>query len=404
MASIRKRGSSYQITVSNGRDLTGKQLIETATWLPDPEKTERQNRKALEKFVIEFEEKVKSGRYLDGEKITFQAFTERWLEEYAAMHLEATTIENYRFLLKTHILPFLGHLKLSRIQPAHLNRLYSDMLSSRKDGREGGYSPATIKRCHAVASSMLETAVRWNVITENPCKKVRPPKQARNPDNIKFFTPEQAAAFLGELDAETRSGQIQLQHNIFFQLALFCGLRRGELIALRWPDIDFDMKTLTVNKSTAIVGGKKHQKATKNRASERMVSIPGHILEMLRHYRMEYCSYRLQIGSTWVGEEYLFIQWDGSQMYPSTPNSIMKKILGRYNAENPDPLPEVTPHGLRHTSATLLISQNVDIKTVSSRLGHAQTSTTMNIYSHSLKKKDETAADALEQLLIQKKA
>lgn len=404
MASIRKRGNSYQITVSNGRDRTGKQIIETATFVPDPDKTERQNQKALDKFVIEFEDKVKSGKYLDGEKLTFQAFTERWLKEYASIHLEATTTEIYGFLLNIHILPCLGHLKLSRIQPAHLNKLYADMLDHRKDGKEGGYSPTTIKRCHAVTSSILETAVKWNVITENPCKRVKPPKQTHNPNDIKFFTPDQAAAFLGELDAETKTDQIALQHNIFFQLALFCGLRRGELIALRWPDIDFKQGSLTVNKSTAIVGGKKHQKATKNRASERLIAVPGHILKMLRRYRIEYNTYRLSIGSAWVEEEFLFIQWDGSQMYPSTPNSIMKKIIRRYNENHNDPLPEVTPHGLRHTSATLLISENVDIRTVSNRLGHAQTSTTMNIYSHSLKKKDEAAADALEQLLIKKKA
>lgn len=402
MASIRKRGNTYQITVSNGRDMYGKQIIETATFVPDPDKTDRQNQKALDRFVIEFEDKVKSGKYLDGEKITLKDFSQKWIKEYAAIHLEATTVEIYGILLDTHILPALGHLKLARIQPAHLNKLYSDMLESRKDGKDGGYSPTTIKRCHAVTSSMLETAAKWNIITENPCKRVKPPKQAKT--EAKFFTPEQAAAFLAELDAETKTGQIQLQHSIFLQLALFCGLRRGELIALRWPDIDFDTCILTVNKSTAILKGKKHQKDTKNRSSERSIAVPGHIIKLLKRYRIEYNTYKLSIGSAWAGSDFLFIQWDGSQMYPSTPNGVISKVIHRYNANHDEPLPEVTPHGLRHTSATLLISENVDIRTVSNRLGHAQTSTTMNIYSHALKKKDEAAADALEQLLIKKKA
>lgn len=402
MASIRKRGNTYQITVSNGRDMYGKQIIETTTFTPDPDKTDRQNQKALERFVIEFEDKVKSGKYLDGEKITFKDFSEKWLKEYASIHLEATTTEIYGILLNTHVLPMLGHLKLSRIQPAHLNKLYSEMLEQRKDGKAGGYSPTTVKRCHAVIRSMLETAAKWNIITENPCKRVRPPKQAKT--EAQFFTPDQAAAFLEELDRETKSGQIQLQHNIFFQLALFCGLRRGELVALRWPDIDLDGCMLTVSKSTAILKGQAYQKDTKNRSSERSISVPGHIIHMLRRYRIEYSTYKLSLGSAWVGKDFLFIQWDGSQMYPSTPNGIMKKVIHRHNTEHRVLLPEVTPHGLRHTSATLLISENVDIRTVSNRLGHAQTSTTMNIYSHALKKKDEAAADALEQLLIRKKA
>ena len=148
MASIRKRGNSYQITVSNGRRIDGSQIVETATFTPDPKRTEKQNQKALEKFVFEFEEKVKSGKFLDGEKITFQAFSDTWLSDYALQHLEPTTIDIYKKLLRVHIIPAIGNLKLARIQPAHLNKLYNAMLLERKDGREGGYSPTTIKRVH----------------------------------------------------------------------------------------------------------------------------------------------------------------------------------------------------------------------------------------------------------------
>ena len=100
MASIRKRGNSYRITVSNGRDVTGKQILETATFTPDPNRTEKQNQKALEIFALEFKQKVKSGKYLDGEKITFQTFTETWLSDYAEQHLEATTVDVYKILLE----------------------------------------------------------------------------------------------------------------------------------------------------------------------------------------------------------------------------------------------------------------------------------------------------------------
>lgn len=141
MASVRKRGNSYQITVSNGRDMNGKQLIETATFTTDPQRTDKQNQKALEKFIFEFEEKVKSGKFLDGGKLTFSAFAERWLKEYAAVQLEASTVGIYKVLLKTHILPVIGHLKLARIHPVHLNILYSVMLTVRQDGKDGGYSP-----------------------------------------------------------------------------------------------------------------------------------------------------------------------------------------------------------------------------------------------------------------------
>lgn len=169
-----------------------------------------------------------------------------------------------------------------------------------------------------------------------------------------------------------------------------------------WQDIDFGAGTVAINKSTAIVAGKKCQKTPKNRTSERVISVPAHVLDMLGRYRLEYDAYREQLGSQWAGSGHIFIQWDGSQMYPSTPGNAMRKVIRRYNSTHEKKLPNVTPHGLRHTSATLLISQNIDIRTVSNRLGHAQTSTTMNIYTHALQKKDEQAAEALETLLISK--
>ena len=136
MASIRKRGNNYQVTVSSGRDITGRQLLEK------------------------------------------------------------------------HVLPSLGHLKLSRIQPTHLNKLYNAMLKERRDGRPGGYSPTTVKRVHALISSIMDTAVKWNIVLDNPCERVSPPKQVRNMDDIKFFTLEQCSAFLAAVDTDLAACRI----------------------------------------------------------------------------------------------------------------------------------------------------------------------------------------------------
>ena len=401
MASIRKRGNSYQITVSNGRRIDGSQIVETATFTPDPKRTEKQNQKALEKFVFEFEEKVKSGKFLDGEKITFQAFSDTWLSDYALQHLEPTTIDIYKKLLRVHIIPAIGNLKLARIQPSHLNRLYNVMLQERKDGREGGYSPTTIKRVHALISSILNTAVKWNVVLENPCERVSPPKQRRDADSIQFFTLEETGLFLAAVDAALAAGRIRTQHKIFFHLALFCGLRRGELVALTWSDFDFNRCTVSITKSTGLVDGKPFTKAPKNKTSVRTVSVPESVMLLVRNYQREQYRLRLSLGSYWKGSNYVFIQADGKQMYPSTPYSVFKDVIHRHNqmASDAELLPDIPLHGLRHTSATLLISQNVDIRTVSGRLGHAQTSTTMNVYSHQLQSMDEKAAGTLETLL-----
>ena len=428
MASIQKRGKTYRIAVSNGRKPDGTQIIETTTFCPDPNKTEKQNQKALEIFTLEFEQKVKSGKYLDGEKLTFQAFHEIWLRDYAEQNLDATTVATYKRLMKAHILPVIGHLKLSKVQPNHLNKLYYTLLHERKDGKEGGYAPKTIKHIHNIISVIYSTAMKWNVVLDNPCDRVDVPKQTPTRDKIKYFNIEQTECFIKLLDkdyittysahdrvddtgkayhvaeySETR--KLPTQFKLFFLLAVYGGMRRGEILALEWSDLDFTQRSVSITKSTTIVDGKPLTKGPKTRSSVRVVSVPAFIMELAKEWKIEQLKYRMAIGSQWIGENHIFIQWNGKQMHPDTPYKTFKRIIKRYNEtvkNESDKLPDIPLHGLRHTSATLLISQNVDVRTVSGRLGHAQTSTTMDIYSHALKEMDEKAADALDQLLNKK--
>ena len=203
-----------------------------------------------------------------------------------------------------------------------------------------------------------------------------------------------------EAYSETRT--LPTQFKLFYHMALFCGLRRGELVALEWSDLDFNENSVSVTKSTSSVNGEIITKTTKTTSSIRKISVPASVMQLAKEYRKEQMEYRLSIGSKWEGDNYIFIQWNGKQMHPDTPYKTFKKIIKRYNstvANEADKLPDIPLHGLRHTSATLLISQNVDVKTVSNRLGHAQTSTTMDIYSHALQKMDKKAADTLGDLL-----
>jgi integrase len=305
----------------------------------------------------------------------------------------------------------------------HLQSFYNNLLEDgvRKDGKKGGYSPSSIKKCHALLSSILTTAVNWQVIVSNPCDRVSPPKQKVITDKVKHFTLEQAETFLKVLEmkfvttykahdriddtgkkyhvetyTETRSIPTQLK--VFFHLALFGGLRRGELIALTWDDINFDNKTVSVTKSTGYAGKQTITKSPKNKSSIRDIKLPEPVISMLKRYKKEQQKLRISLGDQWQGDNSIFIQCNGRQMNLSTPYQCFKDVINKYNATVKDPaqkLPNIPLHGIRHTSATLLISNNLDIRTVSARLGHAQTSTTMNIYSHSLKQMDEKAADIL---------
>lgn len=426
MASIRERNGSYQITVSCGRDIYGKKLRETVTFTPDSGLTPKKREKAVEEFARQFEEQVKSGVALDGRKITLKDFTERWVNEYASQKLQPGTVEKYQAELNDKILPVMGHLKLSELRPATLNAAFVAMTKdgARRDGKPGGYSRATIKKTQDVLSSVLRTAVEWEIIEKNPMDKVRSVGEVAA-DKIEFFTPEQAATFLDFIEQPykvkttghkrtddtgkdytvgnyERTIEVPEQLRILFNLAIYAGLRKGELLALEWSDIDFNNDTVTVSKAVSVVAGEQITKAPKTKNSRRVVSIPHFLTQRLKALKTARIKYRWELGDYWQGAEWVFIQDNGKQMSYSTPYSAFQDAIDRYNASKPvaDHLPAIPFHGLRHTSATLLIAGKQDVRTVSSRLGHAQASTTMNIYAHALQETDRKAAAALENMLV----
>ena len=196
------------------------------------------------------------------------------------------------------------------------------------------------------------------------------------------------------------------QLQVLFSLAIYSGMRKGEILALKWPDIDFTTDTVSITKAVTMVAGKPFIKAPKTKSSYRTVTIPHTLTVQLEQLRESQEEYRRKVGDYWKGEDFLFIQEDGRMMNYSTPYHALQTIIAQYNADH-DPeeqLPRIPFHGLRHTSATLLISEgHQDPRTVANRLGHAQTSTTLNIYTHALREGDRRAASALESILDPKK-
>lgn len=428
MASIRKRNGSYQITVSRGYDIYGKKMLETITYTPDPSLTPKKQEKAVQEFAVEFESKVRNGLSMSGRKITLKEFSQRWINEYAAINLQPGTVSKYQEELNHKILPILGHLKLTDLKPHIVNSFFVSLAKdgARKDGKPGGYSKGSITKTRNVLSSLLRTAVQWELIESNPCGKVR--LQRMDPaEKLKFFTPEQTVQFLEYIEAPytipvgghnrvddtgkpyhvgnyTLTKHLPEQIRLLFNLAIYTGLRKGELLALEWRDIDFDQDTISVTKSVTVVNGKPTIKRPKTRTSHRTVTIPHFLTERLQALKAQREEFIRQVGDYWQGGQWLFIQDNGKLMNYSTPYQAFHDTILRYNKGKPpqEQLPLIPFHGLRHTSATLLIAEHQDLKTVSRRLGHAQTSTTMNIYAHALKQSDQKAADALESMLKSK--
>lgn len=427
MANITERSPGhFRILVSCGSDLTGRKHVETTTFVADPSLTPKQQRKAAEDYARHFEDEIHNAASLDGRKMTLRDFAERWMEDYAKINLQPRTVQKYREELDGKILPALGRVKLVALKPAMLNTFFVSLTKDgvRKDGKLGGYSKGSIAKTKNVISCMMRCAVEWELLEKNPCSRVRVAAVPNTADNIKYFTPEQAVAFLEYIEKPYKlkvrghertddtgktytvgdyeiERQMPEQLIILFNLAIYGGFRKGELLALKFSDIDYENSVVRISKAVTTVDGEQVCKDPKTRNSARSVSVPKALIDRVSELRATRDEDKAYFGEAWEGQDWLFISKYGRMMNYSTPYEALQDAISRYNEDKAeaDKLPVIPFHGLRHTSATLLISANQDIATVSKRLGHAHASVTLDIYTHALEKNDREASDALENLL-----
>ncbi len=192
-----------------------------------------------------------------------------------------------------------------------------------------------------------------------------------------------------------QSNAEKLKYKTAVYLAILTGMRRGEILGLEWKDIDFEKNEISIERTSVYSEGLGvFTKSTKTENSQRTVSFPNELAVVLKKYQKEYMKNRLKLGELWQDSGRLMVQWNGKPMFPSTLSQWFKKFLEKHN------LPVITFHQIRHTSATLLIAQGVDIATVAKRLGHANNTTTLNFYTHAIQSEDRAAADKLGGLLM----
>ena len=245
---------------------------------------------------------------------------------------------------------------------------------------------STVLHHHRLISSMLSTAVKWQLIFSNPCSRVVLPKNKHK--EAVYLDEEQAADLLAALDKES------MQHQVIVKLLLFTGMRRGELCGLEWKDIDFERAVITVRRSSLYLPGKGvFEDETKNETSERYMKVSADVVTMLKAWRAEQSKQRLRMGDQWQTSDRLFTAWDGAPIRPDVITAWFHKFVTKNG------LPPIHIHSLRHTNATLLIAAGTNLTTVAARLGHANSTTTSKIYAHAIKSADQAAAEVLQDIL-----
>ena len=456
MASIKKiegkRGVSYKITVTKGRDINGKQIRHFMTWKPEPGMTARQTEKALQRAAVDFERQLEMGLRPD-DRQTFQQYAEYVVECKRTAGAHLLTLNNYKRCLP-RINAAIGHLKLQEIRPQHLNMFYANLAETGISGKlrsayplpayieaakslrnadiakaaavsEGTVlhsvnshvsedsakrlsavfgmtleeafnleeplclAPSTIRIYHEIITAILSQAVREGLIPFNPASRATPPKGIQK--EAEHLEPEQIERILEALEQEP------LKWQAIIHFLLVSGCRRGEAAALRWDRVDFKAGTVRIDSNLVYLNGKVFCGPTKT-GQARCFSMPPETMQLLRAYQLKQVERYLALGDAWQGtENYVFTRNDGAPLAPSAITNWIRGFCIRHN------LPPFHPHTLRHSLASLLIESGQDIVSVSKRLGHAKTSTTLNTYAHMLNQSDKENSNIIGAIVYSKK-
>lgn len=343
------------------------------------------SRKAVqEKLKVALHEQ-QQGTLITTPQQTVKQFLEDWLENTHKQNVRPRSYERYEEIVRLHIVPSIGKVQLQKLAPQQLKKLYADKLKE-------GLSAVTVSAIHNLLHRALDDAVKWDVLSRNVCDRVSPPRKVRQ--EIKPLTLEQTHLLLEAVHDHP--------HEALFVLALTTGMRRGELLGLKWQDINFQEGVLQVRrilnrvptKMVKEVGQNYIEAEPKTERSRRSIILTAMALDVLREHHIRQREDRKKAGADWQEHDYVFCTPLGKHLDPGNDALVgLKKILVKAG------LPDIRFHDLRHSAATLLLSMGIHPKVVQELLGHSLISMTMDTYSHVLPTMQKDAMEKLNQAL-----
>ena len=337
--------------------------------LPSGKKKAKYSRtqKEVKDWLLEQRKAVKDQAWVDSKSITFGSYLERYMSDVGAHTLRPQTIEAYDNLIRIHIVPELGNIKLGLLQPHHLQKLYSDKINQ-------GLSNRTVQFMHAVIRKALKQAVRWGLIVRNVTDLVEAPKVKKKA--FTTWTADQVKQFL-RVVREDRLYSL-------YVLAASTGMREGELLGLYWEDVDYKAGVVSVRRTVEQLKGKGLVLSEpKSEKSKRSIAIPAFALVILRDHQSNQGKTTGLIFRT-------------ANNTPFSPRNLVRDFKKHINTAG---LPDIRFHDLRHTAATLMLSEGVHPKVVQEILGHSQISLTLDTYSHVLPTLQDDAARKMDTIL-----
>lgn len=389
---VRKKGNNYYIILELDRDENGERKRISMSVRKELGLNKPATSKQAKDLLIKKLNELQTGTFVEPNDMTVSQLLDRWMETYGEINLKQTTRDKYQTNIDNHLRPALGHIKLAKLRPLHLQQLYVNKLKGgRADGKPKGLSSNTVRELHKIMNMALTAAVSWELVQRNVAEAITPPKAV--PAKRQAWTADEARIFLDYLKKRRKP------HRLYplYYLALATGMRRGELLGLRWQDIDWERQTLSISQTlVTTAAGKTIFSTTKTSSSKRVVALSATTVAELRRHRKRQLEDIMVLGVTDYNQELVFVSEVGT---PLSPRNLLRQFQ---NASKKAGLPVIPFHALRHTSATLMLQQGIHPKVVAERLGHSRISTTLDIYSHVLPDIQAEAADVLEQTLAQK--
>lgn len=375
------RKGLHKIILETGRDpQTGRRTRRKITF--------RGTRKQAEEELVRLEHQELTGTLPQSGSTTLGSYLCDWIESYGALSLRRTTYENYKIIVNKHLVPGLGKLRLDQIRATHINKYMAKKLTSgRRDGK-GGLSRRSVEYHFTILRQALQHAVDEGLLSVNPADRATPPKPEKPQTKVLD------ADNVHELAAKMREERHQDRGLIL--TAVWTGLRRGELLALRWTDVRLDTKPayFLVQKSLSrpagvgfIIGD------TKSGSGRRRVPISREVVAVIRWIRLIQRHYRRVLGDQYQDNDLVFCRHDGRPLDPSQVSHRFSTLAARAG------FPGLRFHDLRHTHATILLKMRVPPRVVQDRMGHASMSVTMDTYSHVTPDLQDEVVDDLSQTL-----
>ena len=374
----RSKGS-WSIVLDLGRDpSTGKRKQQ---WV-----TVRGTKKEAESKLAELQHQLNTGEFVKSSKLTVREFLTQWFQDYVKTNARAATAEGYKIIVERHLIPSLGGIALAQLQPSHIQGYYARALREGRCDGKGGLAARTVVHHHRVLREALSHAVKWGLVGRNVADAVDPPRAVN-----KEMKALDSAGVLRLLDAARGTIYFPL-----INLATFTGMRRSELLGLRWLDLNLSRGTVSIVQVLhCLPGGRIVFEQPKTARSKRLVKLSHETTLALRAYRDTVEADLEQVGDSISGDRLLFSQINGAPLLPNTVTHAFAKIARRAGLER------FTFHSLRHTHASIMLQQGVSSKTVAERLGHSTVVITLDTYSHLTPGVKEDAADRFEEALRQ---